>query len=176
MTCHRKPSLRGRSSVSLAHNANRGGCESGRPLSRKGRNMTAIEKEKVRYLRGEGLGYKALASRLALSVDAVKGFCRRSGLDGKAAQSMGDACRQCGKPLVIKPKSGSKKYCSDSCRSIWWRKHPYFQRSENESESICAFCGCVFYSFKSKNRKYCCRSCAMRARYGEVRVYGKRTV
>ena len=44
--------------------------------------MTDMEKEKIRYLRGEGLGYKAIASRLALSENTVKSFCRRNGLSG----------------------------------------------------------------------------------------------
>lgn len=44
--------------------------------------MTAEVKEKIRYLRLEGLGYKGIASTLGLSRDSVKGFCKRNGLDG----------------------------------------------------------------------------------------------
>ena len=133
--------------------------------------MTAIEKEKVRYLRGEGLGYKAIASRLALSVDAIKGFCRRSGLAGKAAQSIGDTCRQCGKHIVRTRGSGQKKFCSDPCRSAWWSGHTYLYKHKEENKRACAYCGRMFYSFQSKNRKYCGRACGIKARFGEVRVH-----
>ena len=138
--------------------------------------MTTTDKERIRYLRGEGLGYKAIASRLGVTENAVKGFCKRSGLDGVAAESAATVCRQCGALLETKPKSGYKKYCSDNCRNMWWRSHQYFKRSENEARIICALCGCVFYSFISKERKYCSRACSMKARYGEVHIYDKRAV
>ena len=133
--------------------------------------MTVIQKEKVRYLRGEGLGYKAIASRLALSVDAVKGFCRRSGLDCKAAQSAPTTCRQCGKPLAHKSGSGQKKFCSAPCRSAWWSGHAYLYNHKEENKRACAHCGRVFYSFHSKERKYCGHSCYIRARFGEVNAH-----
>jgi len=130
--------------------------------------MNAIEKEKIRYFRGEGLGYKAIASRLALSVDAVKGFCRRNNLDGEAAENADNACRQCGAALV---KSGArqKKFCSDLCRSAWWSAHAYLYNHKNENERVCMYCGRVFNSFQSKGRKYCGRPCYIAARFGGER-------
>jgi len=138
--------------------------------------MTVIEKEKVRYLRGEGLGYKAIASRLTLSVDAVKGFCRRYGLDGKAAQSIPITCRQCGKPLAHKSGAGQKKFCSAPCRSAWWSGHAYLYKHKEKNKRACAHCGCAFYSFQSKERKYCGHSCYIKARFGEVNACDAGTV
>ena len=133
--------------------------------------MTDIEKEKIRYLRGEGLGYKAIASRLTLSVDAVKGFCRRCGLDGNAAQSTPIICRQCGKPLAHKSGSGQKKFCSAPCRSAWWSAHAYLYKHKEENKRVCAYCGRAFHSFQSKERKYCGHACYIKARFGEVSVH-----
>lgn len=122
--------------------------------------MTAIEKEKIRYLRSEGLGYKAIASRLGVSVSAVKGFCQRNSLNGAVIENMKNICRQCGKPLEV----GRKKFCSDRCRSTWWSNHTYLYQYKEEDKRACAHCGCVFYSFKSKRRKYCCHPCYIAAR------------
>jgi len=67
--------------------------------------MTAIDKEKIRYWRGVGLGYKAVAAKTGLSENAVKGFCKRQGLDGKLAADT--VCRQCGVPLIPAPRSSA---------------------------------------------------------------------
>ena len=40
--------------------------------------MTDAQKENIRYLRGEGLGYRAIAARLGISENTVKCFCRRT--------------------------------------------------------------------------------------------------
>ncbi|MCI8790782.1 MAG: RNA polymerase subunit sigma-70, partial [Lachnospiraceae bacterium] len=40
--------------------------------------MTDAEKEKIRFLRMEGLGYGAVAERLGLSENTVKSYCRRN--------------------------------------------------------------------------------------------------
>ena len=128
--------------------------------------MTAIEKERIRYLRGEGLGYKVIAFRLDLSVDAVKGFCRRSGLEGKAAPTVDDTCRQCGKSLERKTRAGQKKYCSDNCRALWWSRNADLTAPNEENQRVCVHCGCAFYSVPSKNRKYCGRDCYAAARFG----------
>ena len=138
--------------------------------------MDKIQKETIRYLRGEGFGYKAIATRLELSENTVKGFCKRNGLGGVAAANADNSCRQCGAVLIKKPKSGQKKFCSDKCRNAWWRSHPHMQRSEKEIRSVCAYCGDVFYSFQSKNRKYCNHACSMNSRYGEGRGHDTRAI
>ena len=131
--------------------------------------MTTIEKEKIRYLRGEGLGYKAIASRLELSENVVKGFCKRNDLDGVAAENPGNTCYQCGKPLV-NSDARKKKFCSDACRSMWWSCHAYLYNYKDENKRVCDHCGRVFNSFPSKGRKYCGRRCYIAARFGDEKV------
>lgn len=48
--------------------------------------MTDAQKENIRYLRGEGLGYRAIAARLGISENTVKSFCRRNDLTGVASK------------------------------------------------------------------------------------------
>lgn len=131
--------------------------------------MTTIEKEKIKYLRGEGLGYKAIASRLELSENTVKGFCKRNKLGGVAAENKTNSCRQCGAVLEHTPGRRLKKFCSDRCRSAWWSTRAYLYKHKEENSRACAFCGRVFHSFQSKERKYCGRPCYMTARFGGER-------
>ena len=44
--------------------------------------MTPVQKEAVYKLRLQGLGYKAIARELLISVDAVKSYCKRHHLIG----------------------------------------------------------------------------------------------
>ena len=138
--------------------------------------MTITDKEKIQHLRAEGLGYKAIASRLSLTADAVKGFCKRSGLDNTAAQNKAGACRQCGKSIESKTGTGRKKFCSDQCRYTWWNGHAYLHKQKDENKQTCAHCGCEFYSFRSQRRKYCGHSCYVAERFMEVRVHDAGTV
>ena len=129
--------------------------------------MNLIEKEKIRYWRGEGLGYKAVAAKTGLTENAVKGFCKRSGLDGEASPANHTACRQCGKPFQRKPGAEKKRFCSGPCRSAWWRQHAYLLAQKEENRRVCACCGQPFYDCKSAGRKYCGRPCYIAARFGK---------
>lgn len=131
--------------------------------------MNTIEKEKIRYLRGEGLGYKAIASRLELSVDSVKGYCRRSGLGGEAVQNADNVCRQCGEPFTKKPGAEQKKFCSAVCRNTWWNHHAFLREPKEKDKRVCIFCGCAFYIGRNKDRKYCTHACYIKARFGGER-------
>lgn len=42
--------------------------------------MTDLEKRQIRDLRLNGVGYKAITSVLGLTRDAVRGYCKRNGL------------------------------------------------------------------------------------------------
>ncbi len=122
--------------------------------------MTATDKEKIRYLRGSGHGYKAIAAQLNLSAAAVKGFCHRNGV----AAVSGDACPQCGAALgERRPGAEKKKFCSDSCRNKWWDSHADV-RAKDKDRRVCVHCNGVFYSRKPK--KYCNTGCYVTARFG----------
>ena len=136
--------------------------------------MNQVEKEKILYWRGEGLGYKAIAAKTGLSEASVKGFCQRNGLGGEATMNIRNTCRQCKKPLERKPRGGEKKFCSDGCRSIWWNNHPYLREARESNRRNCIHCGDVFFCEPSATRKYCGRPCYIAARFGkDVRRYDK---
>ena len=86
--------------------------------------MTDAQKEQVRYLRCEGLGYGAIATRLGISENTVKSFCRRNNLTGVASKEPVVVCRNCGRPLPQYPKRKQRKFCSEACRRAWWKLHP----------------------------------------------------
>ena len=46
--------------------------------------MTTEQKHEIYNLRLKGLGYKAIAKALDLSLDSVKGYCKRNHLNGTA--------------------------------------------------------------------------------------------
>ena len=123
--------------------------------------MNLIEKEKIRYWRGEGLGYKAVAAKTGLTEAAVKGFCRREGLSGEPVPDT--ICRQCAAPITPAPR---KKFCGDACRMAWWSAHPYLRDSRPANRRACAHCGAEFFSTPGKNRKYCGHPCYVAARFG----------
>ena len=120
--------------------------------------MTTIYKQKIRYLRGSGLGYKAIAAQLNLSAAAVKGFCRRNGVTAFS----GDACLHCGAVLgERRPGAEKKKFCSDKCRNKWWSAHADV-RAKDKDRRVCAHCQREFYN--RKPRKYCGVPCSTAAR------------
>ncbi len=131
--------------------------------------MTATDKEKIRYLRGGGLGYKAIAATLELPVSTVKSFCLRSGLTAIVATADTlDACLQCGEPLGKRlPGAERKKFCSDSCRAKWWSRNADIISTREKDRRVCAHCSRVFYSRKPK--KYCNTGCYVTARFGGQR-------
>jgi len=49
--------------------------------------MEATEKEEIYKLRLQGLGYKTIARELLLTVDTVKGYCKRHHLNGPMEES-----------------------------------------------------------------------------------------
>ena len=93
--------------------------------------MTEKQKEKVRTLRLEGAGYKAIAAELKLSLNTVKSYCRRTLLIGYGktvainnlvSVEKGLVCKCCNKKLKHLPGKKRKIFCSDNCRKKYWKK------------------------------------------------------
>ena len=135
--------------------------------------MTKKEKESVRFLRGEGYGYLAIATRLGISLNTVKSFCRRNGLGGIAEKPDRQTCRQCGKPLAQEPKRPARKYCSEACRRIWWKEHSHLVNKKAFYSLTCAHCGKEFQSYGNQKRKYCSHPCYIAARFGKAENDGE---
>ena len=92
--------------------------------------MNEIQKSKVRKMRLEGIGYKAIANSLDLPLGTVKSYCKRNALTGigivvalnnEVSVEKGLICKQCGAKL--KHISGKKRkvFCSDRCRKKHWK-------------------------------------------------------
>jgi endogenous inhibitor of DNA gyrase (YacG/DUF329 family) len=125
--------------------------------------MTVNQKAEIERLQRLGLGYRKIAAELALSVDAVKSYCRRHPVKPEL-----NDCLQCGTPLKQTPHRKRRKFCSERCRTIWWNHNRDKGQGQTRYASICAFCGKHYVSTKA-NRQYCSRRCYADARRKAVK-------
>ena len=68
--------------------------------------MTGQQKEQIRTMRLQGIGYIKIGKALGISDNTVRSFCRRNGLGDKSKNAV--ACKQCGKLIKIIPKQKPK--------------------------------------------------------------------
>ncbi len=130
--------------------------------------MISKQKQSIIDLRRRGFGYAQIARELSLSVNTVKSFCRRNSLmENTAFEDTKDSCKHCGKELILEEKKKPKMFCGDTCRFAWWNAHRDEMRRRDALTQNCSFCGGAFESLMSANRKYCCRACYFKARYGK---------
>lgn len=103
--------------------------------------MDMRNREEILRFRLQGLGYKAIASRLKLSRDSVRQYCYRNGLAGysKAVmlnlQQMLDdeiICKNCGAKLKHTDGKRRKIFCSDRCRKKYWKMKNKCEVNEND--------------------------------------------
>lgn len=106
-------------------------------------DMNQMQKQKLTELRNSGLTYKGIAAEMNISESAVKSFFARKNKS---------VCAMCKIEIT-----GKKRFCSDKCRMLWWRKHPH--RTAKMTETVCVVCGKKFFSYPSKHRKYCSKKC-----------------
>lgn len=106
-----------------------------------GKDMTNHEKQQLKEMRSAGAGCVRIAEELELSVNSVKSFCRRHGLERNLALcttpaaapvvqtdrlsesvpiTMTAPCEQCGAPVTQVPARKKKRFCSDACRMASW--------------------------------------------------------
>ena len=82
--------------------------------------MTETQKEQIRAMRMQGIGYRLIANELGLKINQVQLFCKAHGLAGKvelARLNYPIWCHICGAKL-IQPKTGRRKrFCSGRCRT-----------------------------------------------------------
>lgn len=130
--------------------------------------MTPDQKEEIHKLRLRGLGYKAIAKELLLTVDMVKGYCKRHLSDPVELLGNEVTCLQCEKPLIQKGIGRTKKFCSDGCRYTWWNKNPD-KRVKKDAATYhytCKHCNKQFSAYGNKLRKYCSNYCFVKFRFG----------
>lgn len=86
-----------------------------KPLGLEEPAMTDLQKEQIKTLRLQGIGYVKISDLLGISDNTVRSFCRRNGLGDAAKNTV--ACKHCGKLIKIIPKQKPRKFCSDACRT-----------------------------------------------------------
>ncbi len=134
--------------------------------------MTDASKKRITDMRIAGMGYKAIATALDMTRDAVKSFCKRNNLAGdgacvslNAGVTPGTSCEECGAALTQPSKGRVRRFCSDKCRRDWWQKHPEYRTRSAVYELRCVRCGKFFKSYGNKNRKFCCHNCYVSYRF-----------
>lgn len=135
--------------------------------------MTENQKMRIKELREKGLGYQAIANQLGISRDSVRYFCRTNDLAGKKSDrkprvnKKGVFCLFCNAPITQTDGKRQKQFCSDKCRVSWWnnRYKETGNASKGKVKTKCKNCGKHFYSYPSKNRKFCSIDCYMSSRF-----------
>ena len=129
-------------------------------LSRNGgTGMTDNQKSLIDKMRLDGCGYVKIAKAIGVSENTVKSYCRRQKSTDRKEEI--DCCAECGTP-IDKSKRGSRRFCSDACRTKWWNEHP---KAEMLYKANCACCGQEILMRRQNERKYCSHRCYITARY-----------
>lgn len=128
--------------------------------------MKLEEKNKIRQLREEGMGYKKIASEMCISVNTVKSFCRNNKLTSSDITSK-SYCKECGKEIVEKKKCKKRVFCSEACKRNWWNHHKTQVRKTSLEEHLCLCCNKPFMAYPRENRKYCSHACYIKGRFDQ---------
>ena len=106
--------------------------------------MTEVQKEMIRAMRMQGIGYRAIAKSLNLKLNRVELYCKTNGLGGDGTFvrlnhevwcEHNDRCRMCGKKLEQPRRGRKKKYCSGKCRTTYCRMKKAVERADETEES-----------------------------------------
>ena len=129
--------------------------------------MTETQRKEIQRLRQAGLGYVKIAQTLTLPANTVKSFCQRNPLysSSKPIPSGAIACPQCGLQLALSNNHKVRRFCSDTCRMLYWTKHQQEIVRKTAVKVICATCGKSFTDYARKARKYCSHTCYIIGRY-----------
>ncbi|MBQ7574398.1 MAG: helix-turn-helix domain-containing protein [Clostridia bacterium] len=118
--------------------------------------MTSEQKYDIDRLQQRGMGYRKIASELGVSPNTVKSYLRRNQNSTKEIQGV---CKQCKKPVKQTPHKKAKVFCSNYCRSKWWRNNTDLVESKACVVTICKGCGKEFITYKCQKRSFCSRRC-----------------
>lgn len=126
--------------------------------------MTERETEAVSRLQGYGLDYREISRVTGIDKESVRTFLRRHTPTLVLPLNADGYCRSCGKPLRFTPGRRPKKYCGNSCRTVFWNSHRDSIRHRTWREYTCLHCGNTFEAAGRRERKYCSRACYQAAR------------
>ena len=142
--------------------------------------MTNEQRAMIDSLRSQGLGYKKIASMIAVSPNTVKSYLRKAEpahpkkpmsaplpLPQKPVpKSTEHCCDNCGKAVEQTAGRKRKRFCSDACRNAWWNHHLDQVQRKAIYHFDCPVCGKQYSAYGNAQRKYCSRECYLAARYG----------
>ena len=120
--------------------------------------MTDLQKKIIFTMRKQKATYATIADALGLSINTVKSFCYRNGINTTDTNDDG-VCLCCGKTLAVSNSHRPRKFCSDRCKSTWWNARRYARQSEKMVTVVCSVCGTTFTDYASTNRKFCSQAC-----------------
>ena len=134
--------------------------------------MSDLQKRQIKDMRVAGHGYKAIATNVGLSRDAVRQYCKSNGLGGflevvklNMEIHQNYKCKYCSKTLYQKPKVKTKIFCCKECCEKWWAENAHLKNKTAIYKFTCQFCKCEFESYGNKNRKYCSHGCFIKNTY-----------
>lgn len=122
--------------------------------------MTDYEKQQIKIMRLNAVGYTKIAQSLGMSVNTVKSYCRRN--------ENTHTCLHCGKGMRLKDKIKPRKFCCDNCRYAWWAEHQGEIKHRATYSFACDNCGKEFAIHRNRPRKYCSNECYISAQYKKV--------
>ena len=121
--------------------------------------ITKQELLTILSLRGKGLSFAQIGSRLDIPANTVKSICRRES-DRKKR------CRNCRNAITQNREGRPRAFCCDRCRVIWWKKNPDKVNRKAYYRLTCKGCGRCFESYGHKERLYCTHKCYIIDRFG----------
>lgn len=68
-------------------------------------------------------------------------------------------CAHCGRVIRYSKRYDMRKFCSQKCRTTYWRLHPELKNRRTYYSIACLQCGALFESYGNKHRKFCSREC-----------------
>lgn len=139
--------------------------------------MTLFQKDQVRRLRSEGMGYLKISACLGVSKNTIKSYCKRNNIRRVVAvpetkqenkeKEILVFCRNCGRSIIQRLGMKPRKFCSGECRTTWWNRNLNQVSKKSIYYLECAGCGKPFESYGTKNSKYCTHNCYIKDRFAK---------
>lgn len=120
--------------------------------------LTINEKEIIR-LRRNGESLKDIATSLDMPLGSVKSFVARNNIHPYTE----GYCKYCGAEVTSLEHKKEKKFCSDKCRMLWWKRNA----TRNYTYTFtCKHCNKVFIKHRNDHPRYCSHACYIADRFG----------
>lgn len=104
--------------------------------------MNDKEKEQITILRREGLSYQHIANILGLPRSTVSSHCLRNDISPpetvmfyEEGKYFYKTCPNCHELFSVK-KNHAKQFCSDKCRTEYWRKNRAKRKEMTENKEL----------------------------------------